>query len=76
MNHEPNLLKLIRTATFENQADAAKAIGTTRYYLSLLENGRLNPTKEVCQKLEKTFGLPTNVLLGPISVEKLMKVGA
>lgn len=57
----PELLKRARLQRGWNQQEAAARLGVTQAYLSMLENGRRDPTP-VSRKLVKVFGLPPTVL--------------
>jgi transcriptional regulator with XRE-family HTH domain len=54
-------LKAARTRRGWNQQQAAKRLGVTQAYLSMLESGRRNPAR-LARKLMRVYGLPPSVL--------------
>jgi DNA-binding XRE family transcriptional regulator len=76
MFEKPNVLKVIRISMFKNQQDAANAIGVSRAWYALIEQGNLTPSKDVSEKLENVFNLSISELLKEVSVEELTKAGA
>ena len=68
---QPLYLKILRMTKFKNQFDAADALGISRPWYNMIENGRLDPTDEIKYKLESVFGTPSDVLLSTANIEKL-----
>jgi transcriptional regulator with XRE-family HTH domain len=63
MNHEQ--LKATRLNRGWTQQEAAGRLGVTQAYLSMLEEGRRNPSLDLVRKLMRVYGLPPTVL--PVS---------
>jgi len=63
MNHEQ--LKATRLNRGWTQQEAAARLGVTQAYLSMLEEGRRDPSSNLARKLMRVYGLPPTVL--PVS---------
>ncbi|PIT92082.1 MAG: DNA-binding protein [Candidatus Harrisonbacteria bacterium CG10_big_fil_rev_8_21_14_0_10_42_17] len=56
-------LKRIRLEKDMSQTDLAEKIGADKGYVSLLENGKKNPTLVTFEKIAKALGVSTDDLL-------------
>ena len=56
-------LKLLRTASNNTQSSLAKELGVTANYLSLVENGRRDPSLTFLKKFSKKLDAPLGYLL-------------
>lgn len=61
-------LKAIRLQNGETQTQAAKKIGMSQAWYSLLEIGRYIPTDDMKAKLEKAFGKSAEYLLSEVEL--------
>lgn len=59
---KPSELKLVRKQRRWTQADAARRLGVSQPYLSLLESGRRCLSPALAQRLLQLYGLPATVL--------------
>jgi transcriptional regulator with XRE-family HTH domain len=51
-------IKLVRTASGRKQGEIAEELGVTSNYLSLLENGKREPSVSFLKRLARTLGVP------------------
>jgi transcriptional regulator with XRE-family HTH domain len=51
-------IKLIRTASGKRQGQIAEKLGVTSNYLSLVENGKRDPSISFLRRLAETLGVP------------------
>lgn len=56
-------LKKIRTKKNITQTELAKTLGVDKSFVSIIENGKTNPTLSTITNLAKTLGVSTNELL-------------
>ena len=54
-------IKLVRTAAGMRQGVVAKQVGVTANYLSLIENGKREPSVSFLRKLASTLGVPVGI---------------
>ena len=54
-------IKLVRTAAGMRQGTVAKQLGVTANYLSLIENGKREPSVSFLRKLASTLGVPVGI---------------
>lgn len=52
-----NILKTMRAIYGLRQEDLAKELGRSRPWLSLVENGKLEPQQEQKERLDELFGI-------------------
>lgn len=57
-----NRVKLFRTDKKISQLELAKRVGVARQTINLIENGKYNPSLELCIKLAKELGTDLNGL--------------
>lgn len=57
-----NRVKLFRTGKKISQLELAKRVGVARQTINLIENGKYNPSLELCIKLAKELGTDLNGL--------------
>ncbi|MEG0256200.1 MAG: helix-turn-helix transcriptional regulator [Vagococcus sp.] len=57
-----NRVKLFRTDKKISQLELAKRVGVARQTINLIENGRYNPSLELCIKLAKELETDLNSL--------------
>ncbi|HWY05423.1 MAG TPA: helix-turn-helix transcriptional regulator [Candidatus Acidoferrales bacterium] len=51
-------IKLVRTASGRRQGEVAESLGVTSNYLSLVENGKREPSVSFLKRLGATLGVP------------------
>ncbi|SRR5437660_708893 len=51
-------IKLVRTASGRKQGEIAESLGVTANYLSLVENGKREPSVSFLKRLAATLGVP------------------
>lgn len=64
-------IKAIRLVKGWDQDETAKRLKMSRPWYSLLENGRLVPTDQMKERMEKVFEKTAQDLLSPVSLEKV-----
>lgn len=65
-------LKLLRMSKQISQGEAAKEVGVSQGWYSLIESGRLQPTESVSKRLSEVFMHPVDELLMAVNVESLV----
>ena len=66
-------LKLIRLVKNMSQSEISKSIRISRQRYSMIEHGRLIPTKYVAEKIEQSFQKSMEFLLDTPNYENLLK---
>ncbi|OPX83382.1 MAG: Helix-turn-helix domain protein [Pelotomaculum sp. PtaB.Bin104] len=62
------IIKVLRMSQGLTQNEVAKKAAITRGWYSLIESGRLQPSKKTTETLERVFGLPADELLRDIKL--------
>lgn len=55
------LLRLLRSSLGKKQEDVAAAVDISTNYLSLIENGKKQPSYELMKNLAKEYGVPSTL---------------
>lgn len=61
MISKSELLRLLRESLGKKQEDVADAVDISANYLSLIENGRKQPSYDVMKNLAKEYGVPATL---------------
>jgi len=62
-------LQFLRIDQGLKQPALAKSSGVPQPTISLIENGRLNPTEDELARLGRTLGVPPSVLMRPVTLD-------
>jgi transcriptional regulator with XRE-family HTH domain len=62
-----NLLKIKRWESGIKQYELAILLGCSSTYLSMVENGRIEPTEHFKDKVAEIFNIPVDELFRPVS---------
>ena len=61
-------IKRLRKEKGMTQDEVAKAVYTTRYNILRYESGKMTPSSEVIERLEKALGVPTGSLAQKVAI--------
>lgn len=64
-------LKVVRMAMGLSQGAAAKKVGLSPGWYSLIESGKLQASDRAKEKLTMVFGMPAEELLSDVKIERL-----
>jgi len=61
MISKSKLLRLLRVSLGKKQEDVADAVGISANYLSLIENGKRQPSYDIMKNLAKEYAVPATL---------------